>query len=108
MPPTEETPTSYTDLAVAVGMLQQGNNAILSGITELKDIVGGHGASINSQATDIALLKQQVVGIIAAQPRKTPWYQTGGFILAIFGVLAAIGGVVVGLVQVAEAVQHVH
>lgn len=95
-------PTDFTGLAVAIGGLQvrveEGFKGVRESIDKLAEASSAHGNMLNEHEVKIQLLQERL-------PKRTPWYQTWGIVIAAVAVVATIGGVIIALIQVANALQ---
>lgn len=95
---TEAHLTSNTELAVQIGVLQEGNRNILSGIGEIKNTLLGHSEILTRHDIAIPLIDQRVTALEKAKPKRPAWYQVAAIIAGFLAAGAGITGAIVAII----------
>ncbi|WP_025157267.1 hypothetical protein [Leifsonia aquatica] len=104
----DETPKDFTGLAVAIGVVQEGQRNILQAFTDFKaeqvKAVDDVRAENVTNRTEIEGVKTRLTVIESRERPRAPWYVVVGGIAAILAACGTGVGLFVTLSQLASAI----
>lgn len=95
-PEVSKTPDNFTELAVAVGRIEEGQKYVVKTIDEMKDGIDDLRKTVSEHSTDIADLKRKQKDAEddadKKEARKTPWTAIVALLLAVISTIAQFLG----------------